>query len=85
MVEIVQVLFKRKLFIARICGIVSVVAVIYVCSIPRGYNATVTLAPEISSGTSLSGNIGSLASMVGLNLGSSMNGDALYPEIYLMY
>ena len=82
LVEIFQVLFKQRLCIAKICGIVSVVAVIYVCSIPRGYNATVTLAPEISSGASLSGNIGSLASMVGLNLGSSMNGDALYPEIY---
>lgn len=80
--EIARLLVKQRRFIAKVCGIVGLLVAIYVFSIPRSYDATVVLAPESSTGASLSGNIGSLANMVGISLGSSMSGDALYPEIY---
>ena len=80
--EIFHILWKGKKTIAKVCLVAFVLSVVYVYSVPRGYEASVTLAPEVSSDASLAGNIGSLANMVGLNLGSGMNGDALYPEIY---
>lgn len=52
-------------------------------SIPKEYTSTVILAPENSSGTSISGSIGALASMAGFSLDGLTGGeDALYPELY---
>lgn len=58
----------------------AAVGVVVAFSIPKEYTAKVLLAPETSS--SMTSNISSLASMVGLNLGDKMSGDAIYPEIY---
>ena len=66
------------------CFIGGVLSIIVAFSIPKQYTSTVVLAPEFSSGASLSsGGIGALASMAGLNLGGlSGSEDALYPELY---
>lgn len=63
------------------CGIAAVVAVVVAFSIPRIYKSAVMLAPEDTS-NGFSGNISSLASMVGMNMKFGNNGDAIYPEIY---
>ncbi len=83
-VEIILLLWsKRKRFIIN-CFIGGVLSIIVAFSIPKQYTSTVVLAPEFSSGASLSsGGIGALASMAGLNLGGlSGSEDALYPELY---
>ncbi len=71
---------KKKLFL-----IVWVATFVGSCIIilpqPRGYSASVTLAPEHSAGE-LGGSIGSIASTFGVNIGSTMTNDAFYPLIY---
>ncbi|MBQ4296030.1 MAG: chain-length determining protein, partial [Prevotella sp.] len=49
---------------------------------PKEYKASVMLAPETSSSNSLTSNISSLASMVGMDMDFGKSNDAIYPEIY---
>lgn len=63
------------------CFVGGVISIIVAFSIPRKYKSRVVLAPEESS-TGFSGNLSSLASMVGMNLRIGTSGDAIYPEIY---
>ncbi|MEG1839458.1 MAG: chain-length determining protein, partial [Bacteroidaceae bacterium] len=66
------------------CGIAAVIGVVVAFSIPKEYEVKVTLAPEISNkGGGISGSMGALASMAGINLGSMAGGeDAISPELY---
>ena len=79
--KIFELISSNWKFILKVAVISMIVAGIFVFSLPRSYTATIKLAPEVSTGSSLSGNLSSLASAVGVNL---MNGseDAIYPEIY---
>ena len=70
---------KRKMLIY--CGVGAVLSIIIAFSIPRIYKSKVMLAPEETS-NGFSGNISSLASMVGMNMKFGTSGDAIYPEIY---
>lgn len=70
---------KRQMLIY--CGVAAVVAIIVAFSIPRVYKSTVMLAPEETS-NGFSGNLSSLASMVGMKVRLGSGGDAIYPEIY---
>lgn len=73
---------KRKRIIVN-CFIGGILSIIVAFSIPKQYTSTVVMAPEFSSGASISGGLGTLASMAGFNLGGvSGNEDALYPELY---
>lgn len=73
---------KRKILIKN-CFIGGVLSIIIAFSIPKEYTSTVILAPENSSGTSISSSIGALASMAGFSLDGLTGGeDALYPELY---
>lgn len=74
---------KRNIKAMVIAGVVSMaISAVFVFSIPREYEATVVLAPEFSGSSSLSGSLGSIASMVGVNLGSGSGEDAIYPDVY---
>ena len=73
---------KRKRIIIN-CFIGGVLAIIVAFSIPKQYTSTVVMAPEFSTGSSMSGGLGALASMAGFDLGGLSGGeDALYPELY---
>lgn len=73
---------KRKRIIIN-CFIGGILSIIVAFSIPKQYTSTVVMAPESSSGTSVSGGLGALVSMAGFNLGGlSGSEDALYPELY---
>lgn len=49
---------------------------------PREYKSSVMLAPETASSNSLTSNISSLASMVGMDMNFGDSNDAIYPELY---
>lgn len=73
---------KRKRIIIN-CSIAFVLAVVIAFSIPKEYTSNVVMAPEIPSSAGVAGNLGAIASVAGVNLGSmSEGGDALYPELY---
>lgn len=76
-----KVLAEKRLLL-KFCIVFSIIGVIVALSIPRVYTSTVVLAPENSTGSSALSKFGALGSMIGINVGPAMDGDALYPEIY---
>lgn len=70
---------RKRLLLNCIWGGLLAIAIAY--SIPKEYTSEVILAPELSSSSTL-GNIGSLASLAGVDLDLSEGGDALYPDLY---
>lgn len=81
-VDIAKNLWKYKKIILKSCIGGAIVGLIIGFSIPKEYSASVTLAPEISGGKSVSGGLSALAGIAGINLGSSSSADALSPELY---
>ncbi|MDE6682187.1 MAG: chain-length determining protein, partial [Muribaculaceae bacterium] len=75
-----QLLEKKKLILIW-CLVGLALGVIIAFSIPREYQTSVTLAPEINGNKGSSGNLGALAAMAGVNLGSSGT-DAVSPQLY---
>ena len=73
---------KRKLYYKVLPATLIITYLIMVC-IPRYYRCTVSLAPEPTGPSSMSGSLSSLASSFGMNSLSKMgNSDALNVEIY---
>ncbi len=73
---------KRK-WILKMCGVGLLVGVVVALSTPKEYTVTTTLAPETTGTSSSSSGLGALASMAGINLGSSVTGtDAIGPTFY---
>ena len=82
-VDLILTLWNKRRRILINCFIAGILSIVVAFSIPKEYTSTVVMAPEFSSGTSVSSNLGALASMAGVNLGGmSGNDDALYPELY---
>lgn len=81
LLELATRLWNRRRTIIRWCGIGVILALIVAFSIPKEYNASVTLAPEIDSDGKTSGGLGALASMAGISAGSGST-DAVYPDLY---
>lgn len=71
---------ERKLFYWVVPSVFVLSCALILC-VPRYYKSAVVLAPE-SSGSSVSGSLGSLASSFGINLGSASSSDAIYPSLY---
>jgi len=83
LVALVGTLWKRKRLYLITGGVAAVLGLIIGLSTPNSYTTKVTLAPEVNSGNALSGGIGDIASMMGINLGGAGGSvDAIYPEIY---
>ena len=70
----------------KFCVVFGILGIVIALSVKKTYTATVILAPETSSGSSKLGNLSSLASTFGANLGGlgSLGGsdDAITPLIY---
>ena len=81
LIEVFKILktdFRKVCIYSCTAGIIGVILAF---ATPKIYKSTVILAPE-ESGSSFSGSLSSLASMVGMNMKIGQTGDALYPEIY---
>ena len=73
---------QRKVYLKVLPAVLVGTYLLMVC-IPRYYRCTVSLAPETSNASSMSGSLGTLASSFGLgNLAKMASDDALYAEIY---
>ena len=82
LLELAKKLWAEKKLILKSCGWAALVGLVVGFSIPKEYEASVTLAPETTGGKSVSGGLSALAGMAGINLGSSSSADALSPELY---
>lgn len=82
LLELAKKLWAQKKLILKSCGWAALVGLVVGFSIPKEYSASVTLAPETTSGKSISGGLSALAGMAGISLGSGQTSDALSPELY---
>lgn len=81
LLDLLRQLLKAWKTIMVWCIIAGVVGLIIGFSIPKEYSVKSTLAPEVATKTA-GGNLGSLASLAGINLGTMGTADAVYPELY---
>lgn len=84
LVELVKVIWLRKWFIAKVSGIFLILGLIIAFTSPKEYEASCTLIPEaMESGGKLSGSLGGLASLAGVDLGGLSEGSAtINPGLY---
>ena len=82
LLELAGKVWKDRRLVLKWCGIAVVVALIVAFSIPKEYTTTVTLAPEMGSGSRALSGLGALAGMAGVRLNDNETGDALSPELY---
>ena len=80
LLEIVSRIIKRKRFIIIFTAVSFVLGIILAATSVKQYTVEIMVSPEDSESSALSGNLTSLASMVGLEFGSSS--DAIYPLLY---
>lgn len=79
--ELIVKIWNARKFIAKSCSVAVVVGLVVAFSIPKEYTTAVTMAPE--EGTKKgSGNLGSLASLAGINLAGGTQNEALSPDLY---
>lgn len=76
-----QLWLERNLVI-KFCLVSAAIGVFMALNTPKVYTTSVVLAPESSDPSSSLNKLGSLTSMFGLNMGSSISSDAIYPELY---
>lgn len=81
LLKLAKTIWQGRKFILKSCGIAAAIGIVVAFSIPKEYTTTVTLASEVTK-TSSSSSMAALASMAGINLGSSNSRDALSPLIY---
>ena len=78
---------KRKLII-KIFAVFFVLGLVFALTNPKAYTVSTTIVPQLSnSGSSISGKLGSLASLAGISMGdiTSKNGELsplVYPQIF---
>lgn len=72
---------RRKLFY-KVLPITFVLSSAFILCIPRYYTSSLSLAPELSSMSGMSGTLSSLASSFGFDLGSMETTDAINPMLY---
>jgi tyrosine-protein kinase Etk/Wzc len=81
LLELLQVLVKRKMLIVKICSVAIVASVIYSLALPNIYSATAKVLPPQKDGGGLSallGQAGGLAGLAGLAGGGLGGGSELY-------
>ena len=78
---VASVLWRERRCFYKVLPVVFVLSCVWIFPQPRYYECTVSLAPETQS-DKISGNVSSLASSFGLNLGSFSGSDAIYPTLY---
>ena len=80
-VEIVKKLWRNRRFIFKVTLVFAILGLLAAISIPDVYTASCTMVPQTGQKSS-GGNLGGLAAMAGISLGSLSSGEVLSPAIY---
>ena len=78
--QIIKTLWKKKRTFLKVWGITFVLSCVWIFPRPRYYTTEVSLAPESADSKEM-GNLASLASSFGVNIGGASS-DAIYPQLY---
>lgn len=79
---VIHRLIEKKVKMLLALFISAVVAIVIIFPVPRYYNSSVSLAPELGNLPNTGGSLASLASSMGFSMGQSMLSDAISPELY---
>ncbi len=71
--------FKRLLIVSVVVFAVSCAIIL---PVPRYYNTSAQLAPELMSGDNTMQSLSNIASQFGFGNGDNASGDAIYPDLY---
>lgn len=82
LLELAMKLWQQRKKIIKWCVVGAILGIIVAFSIPKEYETSVKLAPEIASGSKMSGSLGAIAAMAGLRGASQSGGDAVNPQLY---
>ena len=82
LIKLVSCVWRKRWFVLLFAFCFAVFGVVIALSTVRQYTVTASVAPESSSSSLAGSGVGSLASMVGVDLGISDGGEALYPLLY---
>lgn len=83
LIELVKLVWVRKGYVASITGIFVVLGILIAFTSPKEYVTSTTLIPEsIGAEGILSGSLGSLASLAGVNLGDVQGAQSINPALY---
>ena len=80
--ELLRKLFRERKRIYLWCFVAALIGLVLAFSIPVEFTVNSKLAPETVSKTGSTGNLSSLASLAGINLGSMSTSDAVSPDLY---
>lgn len=75
-------IIQKKWRIAIILGATFVVSCLIILPVPRYYNSSVELAPELDLSNASGGGLADIAASMGFNVGSGLTMDAISPELY---
>lgn len=81
-IAIARYLWSKRKLLLKSSAIAVLVALFVAFSIPKEYTTTVKLMPETNNPANKMGNLGGLAAIAGVDLGSGTNQDAISPELY---
>lgn len=81
LLELGKKLWDKKKFIIKVTIIGAVVGLVVAFSIPKEYTSSVIFTADSNKSAS-GGNMGALASLAGINLGSMNTSDVFSPELY---
>lgn len=79
-IAIVKLLWNNRKRIILNCFYGGVLSIIVAFSIPKEFTSKAIIAPELSSIGGISGGLGALASMAGINMDTEE--EAIYPQLY---
>ena len=79
-VELISNLWAHRKRIIMNCFWGGILSIIVAFSIPKEYTSEVVIAPEISAASGITGGLGALASMAGINMETEE--EAIYPQLY---
>jgi uncharacterized protein involved in exopolysaccharide biosynthesis len=77
---LLKLLWDHRVRIILNCIYGGLISIIVAFSIPKEYTSEVVIAPEVSGLGGISGGLGALASMAGINMDSEE--EAIYPQLY---
>ena len=81
-IALLRAIKDNKLWMGVTMGIFGIIGLAVAFGTTKEYRTSVMLAPETATSNSLTSNISSLASMVGMDMDFGNSNDAIYPELY---
>ena len=82
LVEIICKLWAKRVFILKVTAIFACLGIFVALFSAKEYTASCTIVPQSGEEGGMSGSLGGLAAMAGINLGGGGSSEVLSPKLY---